>query len=230
MDWLQDIYNYRIVGQYTDLFLRGMATTLWLSVIILALSLVFGVFLAIARMSSNPLLWRSAAVYIQFVRGTPMLIQIYLVYYGLPALLPFGNFLDETQTGIIALTLHSTPYMAEILRAGLESVDKGQIEAARSVGMSSQQTMTNITLPQAIATSTPPLLGQTAILIKDTSLLSIIAVFELMGAGIQMFADTVMAPESYLTVAVCYLAIYVLMLIFSSMVQNRLGGKAWQAN
>ena len=85
-------------------------------------------------------------------------------------------------------------------------------------------------LPQALANVMPPLLGQTAVLIKDTSLLSIIAVFELMGAGLRMFSETVIATESYVTTAVCYLLIYAMMLVISGMLQNKLGGKAWQAN
>ncbi len=230
MGWLQNYYNFRIVGQYVDTFIAGILQTLWISALCLVLSLILGVGLALARMSSRAVVWRSAAAYIQCIRSTPLLIQIYLVYYGLPTLLPFGNFLDEKQTGIIALTLHTTPYMAEIIRAGIESVDRGQTEGAMSVGMNPRQVMTNVVLPQAIARVTPPLLGQTAVLIKDTSLLSIIAVFELLGAGLQMFSETVIATESYVTTAVCYLGIYVLMLILSGMLQSRLGGAAWRAS
>lgn len=196
----------------------------------LVLSLIFGTFIALGRMSKNPLIWRTIAGYIQFIRATPLLIQIYLIYYGLPMLLPFGNLFDETQTGIIALTIHTSPYMGEIIRAGIESVNRGQVEAALSVGMSSRQTLVNVTLPQALTNVMPPLLGQTAVLIKDTSLLSIIAVFELMGAGLQMFSETVIATESYVTTAICYLGIYAMMLVLSGILQNKLGGKAWKEN
>ncbi len=230
MNWLLDYYNYRVVGQYVDIFAWGMATTLWISALCLVLSLILGTFLALARMSPYGVLWRPVAAYIQFVRATPLLIQIYLVYYGLPVLLPIGNFFNETETGIIALTLHTAPYMGEIIRAGIQSVHQGQVEGALAVGMSRRQLMTHVVLPQAIANVTPPLLGQTAILIKDTSLLSIIAVFELMGAGLRMFSETVIATESYVTTAICYLLIYLLMLIISGVLQDRLGGKAWKAN
>lgn len=229
MNWLLDVYNYRIVGQYLDVFVQGVWATLWISFVCLVLSLVFGTLVALMRMSSIGLIWRITAAYIQFIRSTPLLIQIYLVYYGLPALLPIGNFFDETQTGIIALTLHTTPYMAEIIRAGILSVARGQAEGAMSVGMNRRQTMVYIVLPQALANVMPPLLGQTAILIKDTSLLSIIAVFELMSAGLRMFSETVVATESYVTTALCYLAIYLMMLVFSGFVQSRLGGDAWQS-
>lgn len=230
MEWLQNYFNFRIVGQYADVFVAGVGQTLWISALCLVLSLVIGTLVALARLSKNPLIWRPVAGYIQFVRSTPLLIQIYLVYYGLPAILPFGNLFDETQTGIIALTIHTAPYMGEIIRAGIESVNRGQIEGAMSVGMSPKQTLMNVTLPQAVANVMPPLLGQTAVLIKDTSLLSIIAVFELMGAGLQMFSETVIATESYVTTAVCYLGIYAMMLVLSGIVQNKLGGSAWQSN
>lgn len=230
MDWLQSVFNFRIVSQYWEIFAQGIFNTIWISAVCLVFSLAFGILVALARRSSNPLIWRPVAVYIQVIRSTPLLIQIYLIYYGLPSLLPFGNFLDETQTGIIALIIHTTPYMGEIIRAGLESVDRGQVEGALSVGMTPRQTTTNVVLPQAIANVVPPLLGQTAVLIKDTSLLSIIAVFELMGAGLRMFSETVIATESYVTTAVCYLAIYSMMLVISGLVQRKLGGSAWQAN
>jgi len=96
-------------------------------------------------MSSTGVVWRTAAAYIQFVRATPLLIQIYLVYYGLPHLI--GNFFNEVQTGLIALTLHTTPFMAEIVRAGIMSVPRTQTEGAMAVGMSRPQMLYYIILP-----------------------------------------------------------------------------------
>ncbi len=224
MSWLLDYFNYRIVGEYADVFFNGIIATLWISLICLALSLFFGIFIALMRMSSVSLVWRTAAGYIQFIRATPLLIQIYLIYYGLPSLI--GNFFDETETGIIALTIHTTPYMAEIIRTGILSISKNQREGAMAVGMNKFQTMYYVILPQAIAKVISPLLGQTVVLVKDTSLLSIIAVFELMGAGLQMFSETVIATESYLTTAFCYLIIYLMMLIASGFIQRKLGGES----
>jgi polar amino acid transport system permease protein len=224
MSWLLDYFNYRIVGEYADVFFNGIIATLWISLICLALSLFFGIFIALMRMSSVSIIWRTAAGYIQFIRATPLLIQIYLIYYGLPNLI--GNFFDETETGIIALTIHTTPYMAEIIRTGILSISNKQREGAMAVGMNKFQTMYYIILPQAIAKVISPLLGQTVVLVKDTSLLSIIAVFELMGAGLQMFSETVIATESYLTTAVCYLIIYLMMLIASGFIQRKLGGES----
>ncbi|MGD8710393.1 MAG: amino acid ABC transporter permease [Ectothiorhodospiraceae bacterium] len=228
MNYIASIYNYRVVGDYLSVFLHGILATVWISAICLVLSLVFGVFLAGMRMSSVGMLWRPAAGYIQFVRATPLLVQIYLVYYGLPMIFGSVGFLTETVSGIIALTVHTTPYMGEIIRSGIQSVDKGQREGAMACGMTRAQTMWHIVLPQAFANVVPTLLGQTAVLIKDTSLLSIIAVFELMSSGLQLMSERVMPNEAFLTTAVCYLLIYGFMLVVSNRVQRRLGGGVYK--
>lgn len=230
MDWLLDGFNFRVLGQYADVFASGIFATIWMSLVCLICSIFLGTILAVIRMARSGLLWRPAAMYIQAIRSTPLLIQIYLIYYGLPSLFPFGHILGETQTAIIALTIHTTPYMSEIIRAGIESVAQGQIEGAKSVGMTPFETFFHIVLPQALANVTPPLLGQTAVLIKDTSYFSIIAVFELMGAGLRMFSETVMPTESYVATACCYIMIYLLTLVFSEYMKKKLGGAAWQAS
>src|SRR5690606_2257219 len=106
MMWLQDYFNLRLVLEYRDVFAEGIWQTLWISGVCLFLSLIFGTILALARMSKNPLFWRPVAGYIQFIRSTPLLVQIYLVYYGLPVIMPSGMMFDEVQSGIVALTLH----------------------------------------------------------------------------------------------------------------------------
>ena len=230
MDWLLDFYNYRIVGQYLPLFAKGVWATLWMSFVCLVLSMFFGTLMAFMRMSRHAILWRPAAAYTQVIRATPLLIQIYLVYYGLPAIGSWGQMVGEVETGILALTLHTTPYMAEIIRAGIESVSRGQSEAAMAVGMNQPQKMFYVVLPQAFANITPPLLGQMAILVKDTSLLSIIAVFEVMGAGITLMSEMIAPTESFVTTAICYLSIYAILVVFSHFVRQHLGGAAWQSS
>jgi polar amino acid transport system permease protein len=230
MDIINSIFNFRVVADYAETFAAGIWATLWISALCLGLSLFLGVFLAGMRMARRGWLWRPAAAYIQFIRATPLLIQIYLVYYGLPQLLGASStaVLTETVSGIVALTLHTTPYMAEIIRAGIGSVEKGQWDAASALGMRPVQRMVLVVLPQAFANVAPSLLGQTAVLIKDTSLLSIIAVFELMGAGLFVMYENVMPNEGLLTVAACYLAIYAGMLVISNRVQSRLKGGAYR--
>ncbi len=224
MDWILDFYNYRVAVQYVPEFARGLGATAWISVVALAISLSVGTVVAIMRMSANQVLWRIAASYVQAIRSTPLLIQIYVIYFSLPALPLLGRRLDELEGGIIALGLNAGAYMSEIIRAGIESIARGQIEGAQSVGMTYLQRMRYVVLPQAFANVLPPLLGQTAVLIKDSSLVSFIGVFELFGAGLTVLSERLIPNEAFMTVAVCYLAIYGVMLLFSNFAQRRLGG------
>ncbi|MCH7930616.1 MAG: amino acid ABC transporter permease [Proteobacteria bacterium] len=226
MDWILDFYNYRVAVQYLPEFARGVSATIWISLVSLVLSLTIGTVAAIMRMSANPILWRIAAGYVQAIRSTPLLIQIYLIYFTLPALPLLGRRLDELEGGIIALGLNAGAYMSEIIRAGIESISRGQVEGAMSVGMTFIQRMRHVVLPQAIARVVPPLLGQTAVLIKDSSLVSFIGVFELFGAGLTVLSERLMPNEAFLTVAACYLAIYYAMLLISNYAQRRLAGAA----
>ena len=224
MDWILDYYNWRVVAQYVPEFTRGMTATMWISLLSLIFSLVIGTVTAIMRMSSNPILWRLAAGYVQAIRSTPLLIQIYVIYFAVPALPILDRRLDELEGGIIALGLNAGAYMSEIIRAGIESISKGQVEGAQSVGMTYLQRMRHVVLPQAFANVLPPLLGQTAVLIKDSSLVSFIGVFELFGAGLTVLSERLMPNEAFLTVAFLYLVIYAIMLLFSNYAQRRLGG------
>lgn len=224
MDWITDFYNWRVVIQFIPEFRDGILATLYISLISLILALVIGTVVAIMRMSSKPVVWRIAAGYVQAIRSTPLLIQIYLIYFSLPALPLLDRRLDELEGGIIALGLNAGAYMSEIIRAGITSVSTGQVEAAQSVGMTYMQRMYHVVLPQAFANVIPPLLGQTAVLIKDSSLVSFIGVFELFGAGLTMLSDRLMPTEAFLTVAVGYLIIYAFMLQVSNYAQRKLGG------
>jgi len=224
MDWITDYYNWRVVIQFIPEFSKGITATLYISLISLILSLVIGTIVAIMRMSPNPLLWRTAAGYIQAIRSTPLLIQIYVIYFSLPALPLLDRRLDELEGGIIALGLNAGAYMSEIIRAGITSISKGQVEAAQSVGMTYFQRMRYVVLPQAIANVLPPLLGQTSVLIKDSSLVSFIGVFELFGAGLTLLSERLMPTEAFMTVALGYLIIYAFMLQVSNYAQRKLGG------
>jgi polar amino acid transport system permease protein len=227
MNWILDFYNYRIVEQYLGRFAEGLENTLIAAAVSLVAAILLGTVLAFGRMSSRAILWRPVAGYVEFIRATPLLVQIYLIYYGLPFLIPATRRWSELVLGIIALSLHNAAYMSEIVRAGVASVPRGQIEGGKAVGMSYLQRLRYIVLPQAFANTLPPLLGQTAVLIKDTSLLSIIAVFDFLAAGLLLNSERVRPNESFLTIAVGYLAIYAVMLGLSWMVKRWLAGPAW---
>src|SRR5262249_17834516 len=159
-------------------FETGLANTLVAAGCSLVMSVLFGSILAIVLISRVRVLSQIGDAYVAVVRATPLLVQIYLIYFGLPSLIPASRSWSELYLGIAALTFHNTPYMAEIIRAGIESVPRGQFEGAKAIGLKGWQSFVFVVLPQAFANTLPPLLGQTAVLIKDTSLLSAISVFE----------------------------------------------------
>jgi polar amino acid transport system permease protein len=224
MNFLLDIYNYRILAEYIPQFYEGLWATLKISFVALFGSLAIGTVFACLRLTTNPLLWRLAASYVQAIRSTPLLVQIYVIYFALPDIPILDRRLNELEGGILALALNAGAYMGEIIRAGIQSVSKGQIEGAMSLGMTYIQRMRHVVLPQAFARVIPPLLGQTAVLIKDSSLVSFIGVFELFSAGVTVMTERLIPTEAFITVALGYLAIYLVLLLASNGAQRRLAG------
>lgn len=224
MDWILDIYNYRVAVQFLAEFQRGILSTLGISLVALVLALILGTANALMSQAANRLLRSISAGYIAVIRSTPLLVQIYLIYFALPALPILDRRLTELEGGILALGFNAGAFMSEIIRAGIESIHRHQIEGAMSVGMSSLQRMRYVVLPQAFARVVPPLLGQTAVLIKDSSLVSFIGVFELFGAGLTLLSERLMPNEAFITVAAGYLVIYYGMFILSIYAQRKLGG------
>lgn len=226
MDWILDFYNYRVVAQFVPEFQRGIVATLGISLVSLVLALILGTVTALMSQSARALPRKIAAGYIAVIRSTPLLVQIYLIYFAVPALPLLDRRLTELEGGIIALGFNAGAFMSEIIRAGIESIHRGQIEGAMAVGMTYAQRMRYVVLPQAFARVIPPLLGQTAVLIKDSSLVSFIGVFELFGAGLTVLSERLMPNEAFLTVAAGYLMIYYVMLYLSIYAQRKLGGAA----
>ena len=190
-------YGWGVVGQYffSRRVLDGLVLTIELTVIAMAIGIALGIVLAVMRLSPNPLVSGSSWVYIWFFRGTPLLVQL-LFWYNLAALyphlglgIPFGpqfvtgtanSFITPFAAAIFGLGLNEGAYMAEIVRAGFLSVDEGQTEAAQSLGMTRLQTMRRVVLPQAMRVIIPPTGNETISMLKNTSLVSVIAVTELL--------------------------------------------------
>ncbi len=214
-----ETFNFRIIYEYLPLFLNCFGSTLWLSGISMLGALAVGILACSMRMSATRLLSRAAAVYIEAIRSTPLLAQLYLLYFGLPSL---GIILNEELTGIIALVLNSGAYVAEIIRAGILSVPRGQIEACTAAGLNYAQRMRYVILPQAIGATIPPLLGQSIVLVKDSSLLSLIAIVELTRAGQMLTSERFTPAEGFLTTAAFYLVIYYSLKTFSAWSQKKL--------
>lgn len=204
-DAMLETFNFRVILEYMPLFLSCFFATLWLSGAGLIGSLGMGVLACGMRISRFKLLSRTAYVYIESIRSTPLLVQLFFFYFGLPSM---GIRMSESTTGILALTLNSGAYMAEIIRAGVLSISHGQMEAAVSSGLNYFQRMRYVVLPQAIGVTLPPMLGQAIVLVKDSSLLSLISLPELTRAGQIMTSERFMPAEGFLTSAVFYLLIY----------------------
>ncbi len=198
-------FNFRIIFEYLPLFLTGLRSTFFISLVSISLALVTGVIACACRISGIKILKYPAIAFIEIIRSTPLLVQIYFLYFGLPTL---GLRVPEIQTGIIALMLNSGAYIAEIIRAGITSVDQGQLEAGTASGLNYIQRMRFIILPQALGVTVPPLLGQSIVLVKDSALLSLISVMELTRCGQTMTSERFMPAEAFFTVAFFYMCIY----------------------
>ena len=188
---------------YMDMFLEGMACTVTLSALTVIFGFVLALLLALMRMSKvAPLRW-AATVYVEVFRATPMLVQVFIVYYILLADIPLPSFklfgfirFERMVPGVIALSMNSAAYLSEIIRSGIQSIDQGQTEAARSLGMSPVQTMRYIILPQAIKNILPAIANEFVTIIKESSICYTIGVQDIMSAvkSAQMAAFTIAEP------------------------------------
>ncbi|MCR4634577.1 MAG: amino acid ABC transporter permease [Erysipelotrichaceae bacterium] len=169
-----------VLFEYWPMFLKGAVGTLRYAAIAVAGGTVLGTLVAILRLSNNKFLTTLASVYADILRGTPLLVQMYISYFFLPLVIPALNNVEKEVTVLIALTLNSSAYVSEIIRGGINSVDIGQTEAARSLGMSASHTMTKIILPQAVKNILPSLANEYISMIKETSMAGTFMLYELM--------------------------------------------------
>lgn len=205
--------SLNVILQSLPLLLGGALITLQLTALSVFLGLIGGTLIGIARLSQiKPLRW-ATRFYIDFFRGTPLMVQIFMVYFGLPALVQemgLNVTLDRFVAAIAALSLNSAAYIAEIVRGGLQSIDVGQSEAARSLGFNRIQTMRHVIFPQAFRRMLPPLGNEFITLLKDTSLVAIIGFEELFRRGQLIVAENYRPFELYAAVALIYLALTLL--------------------
>ena len=187
-----------LVDSFWPLLLAGLTGTIPLALASFAIGLVLALGVALMRISANPVLSRIARFYISVIRGTPLLVQLFVIFYGLPSI---GVVIDPWPAAIIAFSLNVGGYAAEIIRAAILSVPKGQWEAGHTVGLSQSRTLTRIVLPQAARASVPPLSNTFISLVKDTSLASLILVTELFRRAQQIAAFTYEFMAVYLEAA-----------------------------
>jgi len=226
----------RVFEQLTPLLWQGLWVTVWISVVSIVLGMIVGLiscFMVISqpRRARGPLRWLLyafkgiAGAYVWIIRGTPMIVQAMFFFFGVNQVLRNISpdlLLSPVAAGIITVTLNAGAYFTEIFRAGIDAVDKGQSEAARSLGLSQAKTMRKVILPQALRMSLPPTVNQWIISVKDTSLLSVIGVAELMQQTRIYAMGVFVFFESFIYVALWYLAILSVLMILSKRLEARI--------
>jgi His/Glu/Gln/Arg/opine family amino acid ABC transporter permease subunit len=211
--------DWNIVQTAIPLLARGTVVTLQISLVAGVLACIIGFMLGLAALSNVRALRATIAAYVDFVRGTPLLIQVFLVFFALPVI---GIRFDEVWAGIVALAFNTSAYIAETVRGGVGSVERGQTEAAKSIGMFRWQILTYILLPQALRPMLPPLTNELISMTKNTSLLSVISVYELTRAGQAIISVHFVPFEIYLLLALYYYALIKTLSYFSRWVENRM--------
>ncbi|WP_102126621.1 amino acid ABC transporter permease [Deinococcus planocerae] len=212
------------IGPRADLFVEGARMTLQLTVVSGLIGLIIGVVAGIQRTSALWLRRAPAGLFIWLIRGTPLLVQILFVYNALPPILQAVGLnirLDEFWSAVIALALNVGAYNAEVIRAGILAIPRGQSEAARSLGLSGGQTMSTVVLPQALRIVVPPLVNNLVALLKDSSLASSIALLELTLAGSRVSSETFQPIPVLTTIAAVYLALTTVMTLFTDQLERR---------
>lgn len=210
----QNIFS-QFVYNYKPLF-RGLWRTSWLAFVSFGIALVFGVLIGLMRTSDTSVLKVLAQIYIDIMRGSPLIVLAFFIYFGIPQLtgLKFGS----NMAGIITLSLNATAYIAEIVRGGIQAVDAGQVEAGKSLGLPNWVTMRRIVLPQAARISMPSLINQFVITLKDTSILSVIGIAELTQTGKIIIARTYQSGSIWLIIGL----MYIILITILTRISNRL--------
>lgn len=216
---------YSIISQYWTLLLRSLGQTMLLTVLSLFFAFIIGLIFGIMNVSRVKILNIIGTIYVDAIRGVPLIVLAFFVYFGVPAgmqALGFTNFKFTALTaGVISLSMNAGAYMAEIFRGGILSVDKGQTEAARSLGLPYGKTMRRVVLPQAIRTMIPSIINQFIISLKDTSILSVIGFPELTKAGNIIVGNTFMALQVWGIIGIMYIIVIVTLSHVAKYIERR---------
>ena len=203
----------QIFQVYWSMLLRSLGYTLILTLLALIFAMLIGLIFALCNVSRNKTLNAVGTVYVDAIRGVPLIVLAYFIYFGVPQafrLLGVNNFrLPALQAGTIALAMNCGAYMAEIFRAGIQSIDKGQMEASRSLGLSYGVSMRKVILPQAFRVMIPSIINQFIITLKDTSILSVIGYPELTNMGKTISGNTFKSLQTWAIVGIMYMIVIV---------------------
>ena len=218
----------RIIQTYGTMMVAAMGQTLLLALLSLFFACLLGLFFGLLSTVRNRACNIIGAIYVDAIRGWPLIVLAYFVYFGIPMMIQgmgFKSFrMDSLQAGVIALSLNCGAYMAEIIRAGIQSVDKGQMEAARSLGLSYGKSMFRVVLPQAIRTMIPSIINQFIITLKDTSILSVIGFPELTNKVKNVSANVGLPMQAWLLCGLMYMVVIIILSKLSKNIERRING------
>lgn len=216
----------RIIQTYGTMMVTAMGQTLLLALLSLFFACLLGLFFGLLSTVRNRACNIIGAIYVDAIRGWPLIVLAYFVYFGIPMMIQgmgFKSFrMDSLQAGVIALSLNCGAYMAEIIRAGIQSVDKGQMEAARSLGLSYGKSMFKVVLPQAIRTMVPSIINQFIITLKDTSILSVIGFPELTNTTKNISANVGLPMQAWLLCGLMYMVVIIILSKLSKNIERRI--------
>ncbi|MGL5314854.1 MAG: amino acid ABC transporter permease [Peptostreptococcaceae bacterium] len=212
--------DFTFLPSYYGYFIEGTKITIIVSLCTLIIGSIIGTIICLGRISKNKLISAVSKFYISFLRGTPLLVQLYIIYFGLPSLgieFPsFGGISSDYMAAVAALSVNSSAYIAEILRAGIQSIDKGQMEAGRSLGLDYKSSMRYIIIPQALKNVLPALANEFIVLVKESSIISVIGIHDIMYKADIVRGVTYLPFEPLIVAAIIY---FILTLSLSKLVE-----------
>ena len=215
-----------ILETYSSMLLQALGQTMLLTLLSLLFAFIIGLIFGMMSVSKNRVLNIISVVYVDGIRGIPLIVLAYFIYFGVPKIIQVtvnpGFRMTALVAGTIALSMNAGAYMSEIFRAGIQSVDIGQVEAARSLGLGYARTMQRVVLPQAIRTMIPSIINQFIISLKDTSILSVIGFPELTKAGNIIVGNTFATAETWGIIAVMYLIVIVTLSRIAKLIERRI--------
>lgn len=215
----------KVLTEAWPMLLKGLGLTVEISILSLLVGMLVGLLSCLMGLSKAWPLKAISSVYVWIIRGTPMIVQAFIVYYGIPIVVQQFNpqfVISEFMAGMITLSLNAGAYLSEIFRSGIQAVDVGQVEASRSLGISSSKTMLKVILPQAFKITIPSIVNQFIITVKDTSILSVISLAELCNQAKQYSASTYRFFETYILVGIAYLIVISGLMILSRIVEKKI--------
>ncbi len=215
----------RTIQEGTPLFLTGLKLTVSISVLAILIGMVIGFITCLFRISNSIILKAVSGIYVWIIRGTPMIVQAFIVYFGMPQVIQKfvpGFKIDSYSAGLITLSLNAGAYLSEVFRGGLMAIPKGQSEAARSLGLSKAKTMLKVILPQAVKISIPSMVNQFIITIKDSSILSVIGLADLVNRAKVYVGSSYQFFATYTVVALYYLIVISILMVISTYLEKRL--------